>query len=44
MNQCTNWEVVLSMRSLRQLRDATIEEQLQAVFSITLTYHPGLVE
>jgi hypothetical protein len=32
-HQWTNWEVVFSMWSVRQLRDATIEELLEAVFS-----------
>jgi hypothetical protein len=34
MHQWTNGEEVLFARSVRQLRDATIEELLEAVFSM----------
>jgi hypothetical protein len=34
MHQRTNWEAVFYMRSVRQLRDATIEEMLEVVFSM----------
>jgi hypothetical protein len=37
--QKTNWEAAFSTRSMRQLRDATIEELLEAMFAILL-YQP----
>jgi hypothetical protein len=34
IHQWTNWEAEFSMRSVRQLRDATTEELLGEVFSV----------
>jgi hypothetical protein len=34
MHQWTNWEVMFSMWCVRQLHDATVEELLEAVFSV----------
>jgi hypothetical protein len=33
-HEWTNWEAVFFTRSMRQLRDATIDEVLEAVFSM----------
>jgi hypothetical protein len=41
-HQLTNWEAVLYTRSVRQLRDITTKELLEAVFSMWFTprlYH-----
>jgi hypothetical protein len=37
MHQWTNWEVVFSTRSVRELRNATVKELLEAAFSIWTT-------
>jgi hypothetical protein len=36
MHQWTNWEAVFSARSVRQLRDTTIEELLEQCFCAVL--------
>jgi hypothetical protein len=42
MHQWTNWEAVFSMRLVRQLRDATIEELLEEMSSMRSV--PGCYE